>query len=89
MPELSQSSDAVVHLVSPPGILRLPGANYAWSVQRRRNHQAGQGYAMGALGRGCDVWRWKHTVVSTFISRGYSEGVAVIVVARGGYVTAE
>ena len=29
------------------------------------------------------------TVVSTFISRGYSEDVAVIVVARGGYVMAE
>ena len=65
------------------------GANYAWSVRRRRNHQAGQGYAMGALGRRCDVWRWKHTVASTFNSRGYSEDVAVIVVARGGYVTAE
>ena len=25
VPELRQSSDAVVHLVSPPGILRLPG----------------------------------------------------------------
>ena len=25
VPELSQSSDAVVHLVLPPGILRLPG----------------------------------------------------------------
>ena len=48
-------------------------------------------HGMGALGRGCDVcmWRWKHTVVSTFNSRGYSEDVAVIVVARGGYVTAE
>ena len=68
VPELSQSSDAVVHLVSPPGILRLP-APYRKKYNNRevlhsefRNYFRNAAAAVEKVVELSEVW-WRNSMV--------------------------